>query len=108
MGKADDTGLVKYKSVCFQDVVSVSQRFCCCCCLQICFLVRTYFLFPLSRVYAGSDRHTDATCCSCYSSRDVQNFHNGRGMIFTIKLVLNGISGNVSWGKEIPYVVVKL
>lgn len=108
MGRPDGTGLVKYKPVCFQYIVSVSRRFSWYCCLEICFFIGTALLFQFSRVYTGSDGHADAACCSCYSSRDVQNLHNGRGMIFTIKLVLNGISENVSWSGETPDVKVKL
>lgn len=60
------------------------------------FLEELPFFFLFFRIYPRSDRHTDATCSSSYSSRDVQNFHNGRGMIFTLRLVLDKISGNVS------------
>lgn len=106
LGRPHDTGLIEYGSACSQ----IAQ-----CLLKMLmllltnwFLMRTFLLFPCCRIHTGSDGHTDATCCSCYSSRDVQNLHNGRGMVCTRKLVLNGISGDVGWSREAPDLMAKL
>lgn len=107
LGLAQDTSPLQSKSTRFQ-YAPCFPKVLLLLCLQICFLIKTSLLSPFFRIYTGSDRHTDAACCSCYSSRDVQDFHDGRGMPFAVKSVLNGFSGNLSWGRETPDLIVEL